>query len=844
MESARTVILPLSICNQIPAELRALPQWVVWKRGKVPFNARTDRPADTTDPLTWSTFEDACDALGRNVAYLGIGFVFATGGGIFGFDADKQRDPDTGEITPEARAWLDQFATYTEISPSGTGIHAIGYGALPGEGKKRAPFEVYDQGRFFTVTGESLLEYPDTLAHVNGPLTELWELLAKGGGEIPDAAPPPGIGDSILSDAEVLEKASNATNGTAFRALWAGDTGAFGGDDSGADQSLCNRLAFYCRCDAVQIDRLFRASGLMRGKWDERRGRSTYGQRTIAEAIRITSSVYEGAPAAQLVIVSNGRRVNAETGEVLGDSEAEEADEETTPAQTGPNLTDLGNAQRLAARYGENLRYVAEWGWLGWNGKHWQMDATGVAERYARRVVQDLYREASQLRKKQQPKRAAAVASWAFKSEGSSRLDAMVHQAQFEEAIVARPDEFNADPWILTCANGTIDLPIGELRASSRDDYATRASPVAFDPDAPAPTWHAFLEKILPDAEVRAFVQRFAGYTMTGSTDEQCLAFLYGPGGNGKSTLLGMLQRVLGDFATHTPPETLMVKQQGGGIPNDIAALDGRRMVTTIEVEDGKRLAESLIKSLTGQDLITARFMRREFFTFRPVFKVWLAANHKPIIRGTDHAIWRRIYLIPFTVQITEAERKADPDFLKRLAGELPGILRWCVEGCTAWLRDGLQPPEAVLKATRDYRAEMDVIAPFLDECCVLVRGKEAYAGALYQSYTAWCQQNGYEPLKQRTFGTQLTDAGLERDRGTDGKHLWRGIHLLPTAPKQAGSVTVVNHAQKENDPNDPNDTTSRLAPCAGAIVGGIENIDHLGHLRHSRISNEDHEAF
>lgn len=314
--------------------MRSLPQWVVWKRElrdgkltKVPYNARTDRFARTNDPLTWSPFEDALDALGRNVAYLGIGFVFAPGGGIFGFDADHLRDKDSGEIAPEARAWLDQFATYTEISPSGEGVHAYGFGELPGEGKKRSPFEIYDQGRFFTVTGQRLDEYPAAMAHVNGPLNALWELLAKGGGEIPDAAPPPGIGDSILGDAEVIDKASNASNGAAFRALWAGDTSDFGGDDSGADMSLCNRLAFYCGCDAAQMDRIFRDSGLMRGKWDERRGRTTYGQKTIAEAIRITTSVYDGTGGAALVVVSNGHRVDRETGEMLED--AEDAGEDT-----------------------------------------------------------------------------------------------------------------------------------------------------------------------------------------------------------------------------------------------------------------------------------------------------------------------------------------------------------------------------------------------------------------------------------------------------------------------------------------------------------------------------------
>ena len=331
----------------VPSELRALDQWVVWKKGKVPFNARTGRPASVADPRTWSSFEDAIEALERDADYIGIGFMFAAGGGIFGFDADKQRDPETGAIAPEARAWLDRFATYAEVSPSGTGIHAIGYGTLPGEGKKRAPFEVYDSGRFFTVTGEMLADYPGALARVNGPLDELWALLAAGGGEIPDASPPTGTGESALSDERVIEKAGAAANGAKFRALMAGDTAAYGGDDSGADQALCNILAFWCANDAAQMDRIFRSSGLLRPKWDERRGRRTYGQMTIAEAIRITGTVYAGG--APVAIISKGRRVDPQTGEVL---DAGGADESGLPSI---NLTD----KRLRDVVAESLEALA-----------------------------------------------------------------------------------------------------------------------------------------------------------------------------------------------------------------------------------------------------------------------------------------------------------------------------------------------------------------------------------------------------------------------------------------------------------------------------------------------------
>lgn len=575
------------------------------------------------------------------------------------------------------------------------------------------------------------------------------------------------------------------------------------------------------------------------------------GDYTMREALHSLDQAFKAAPRDRAksrdagiplyVKSAHGERVNTETGEM--DDESEGSDDPEPLQEDAPNLTDLGNARRLVRDYGENLRYVTEWGWLGWNGRHWELDASGVAERYARRVVRDMYRDARILRKKQQSKTGSDLLRWAFKTESSGRLDAMVHQAQFDATIVARSSAFDTDPWLLPCANGSLDLRTGLLRESSQLDYATKASPVVYNSAAPSPTWDAFLLKVLPDADVRSFVQRYAGYTLTGSTDEQCLVFLHGAGSNGKSTLLGLIQQALGDYATQTPPETLMVKKSGGGgIPNDIAALAGKRMVTTIEVEDGKRLAESLIKSLTGQDLITARFLRREFFSFRPVFKVWLAANHKPVIRGTDHAIWRRIHLVPFSVQITDAERRGDPTFLARIKEELPGILHWCVQGCIDWQKNGLNPPATVRKATEDYQSEMDMIGPFIDECCVLQKGKETYAGPLYQSYVAWCQQNGEEAIKQRSFGGKLAEKGLERDRGSGNKHLWRGILLRADAPKTAAALTLVTEPRVKSDPSDPSDSNTLIPPRDRACKAVTDIQGHLGNLGHSDTTGEEEE--
>jgi putative DNA primase/helicase len=276
------------------------------------------------------------------------------------------------------------------------------------------------------------------------------------------------------------------------------------------------------------------------------------------------------------------------------------------------------------------------------------------------------------------------------------------------------------------------------------------------------------------DVALIRFVQKVIGYSLTGSTQEQCLFILYGAGANGKSTLIQTISTLLGDYSRQPPTETLLV-QRGDGVRNDLARLQGARFVSAVEVEGGRRLAEVLVKQLTGGDTITARFLYGEHFEFLPMFKLWLAVNHRPIVQGTDHGIWRRIRLLPFTVTIPAAEQ--DKRLTERLQAELPGILRWAVEGCLAWQQEGLEPPAAVNRATRDYRAEMDVIAAFLQDCCVLGPEREVLAGDLYAEYTDWCTQMGESPVSQKALSTTLRERDYTPGRRSSGR-IWRGIAL------------------------------------------------------------------
>jgi len=299
---------------------------------------------------------------------------------------------------------------------------------------------------------------------------------------------------------------------------------------------------------------------------------------------------------------------------------------------------------------------------------------------------------------------------------------------------------------------------------------------VIYDPAASCPLWDTFLSRTMGgNANLISFLQRAAGYTLTGDVREQCLFFLHGTGANGKSTYLEVLRALLGDYAKQADFSTFIVRTSDG-VRNDLADLRGARLVTATEVDAGKRFAESLVKQLTGGDTIKARFLFQEFFEFEPTFKLFLAANHKPRIEGTDYAIWRRIRLIPFTVTIPEAER--DPDLKRKLLGELPGILRWAVEGCLEWQKRGLKPPEEVLAATEDYRAEMDSLTSFFSESCVIHPESKVLSTVLYDEYVKWCGDSGEEQLPRKQFVARLREKGFGHYRGAGGRYYWYGVTL------------------------------------------------------------------
>lgn len=451
------------------------------------------------------------------------------------------------------------------------------------------------------------------------------------------------------------------------------------------------------------------------------------------------------------------------------------AAEDPSPARLAPvpHRTDTGNAIRLIRRHGKDLRYIARrHEWIVWNGKRWEVDETGEVMRRAKDTVRHIYREAAN---NPDAIERQALASFAARCESSARLDSMIKLAWSEPGVAIQPGTLDSDPWLFNVSNGTIDLRTGRLRPHSRDDYITKITSCEYQASASAPVWDGFIKCIMGDnSTLSSYFQRCIGYSMTGSVREQKLFMPHGGGANGKSTALNAIADVLGDYATPAARDLLLMKPSDNH-PTTIADLDGVRMVLGAETDEGRRLAESLVKQLTGGDAMKARKMHKDYYSYAPIFKLWLAVNHPPIVRGTDYAIWRRIQRIPFTVTIPEVEQ--DRDLPTKLKAERPGILNWCLSGCAAWQTQGLDTPTTVTLATSEYRADMDIIGSFLETACVSDASGTCPKKHFYEAYTAWALESGEEVMSQRIVSHRLTERGIGSDR-TNSVHYWKGIRL------------------------------------------------------------------
>ncbi|SCC95107.1 hypothetical protein THIX_70136 [Thiomonas sp. X19] len=464
-------------------------------------------------------------------------------------------------------------------------------------------------------------------------------------------------------------------------------------------------------------------------------------------------------------------------------------------------LTDVSNAGRFAERHAGQLIYVPARGqWMEFIDHRWHTDSLGRVTQNAIQVTRDMLLEASKLvieAALEQDKayslvlaaEAQALLGHAQKSQAKPRLDAMVSLAATDPRLAVEQGRLDADDMLLGVRNGVIELgETTEFRAGMPRDMVTRQAGCDWqggDEEVACPTWEAFISQIQPDPDVRHWLQKFAGYCLTGATSEQIFVVMHGTGANGKSVLVEVLKRMLGTYSQTVQFATFCERDQNA-IRNDLAALDKARLVVASEGAEGARLDEGIIKQATGEDEITARFLHREFFTYRPRFKVVLVTNHRPVITGSDHGIWRRVVLVPFPVTIPKDRQ--DKRLLDKLAAELPGILAWAVKGFHLWLEQGLgELPRALVLANAEYRKNSDVLGMWLEDHCLLHaasdladdRQSEWFTSTsdLYKSYGLWAESMGHRAMSSKSLADRLRERNLTPGKAK-GNRGWFGIRL------------------------------------------------------------------
>lgn len=436
--------------------------------------------------------------------------------------------------------------------------------------------------------------------------------------------------------------------------------------------------------------------------------------------------------------------------------------------------TDLWNSENFFKRCQGQLLYCKKWNsWLVYREGKWKEDDKNETQELAKKVVLDYYRQASELVDEQARE---SLAKQALKSESLRAIRAMNELATSTMAVI--PDDFDQDPYIFNMKNGTLNLETMEFREHMPTDMLTKITKIDYKPEADCPKWLAFMDKIFEgNKDLINYMQTALGYSLTGNTGEQCWFVLYGIGANGKSTFMNIIQEILGDYAINTPFDTFLSKAKGD-IPNDLARMRGARFVSAIEAGENRKFNESLLKNIVGSDRITARFLRQEFFDFYPECKIWLAANHKPLVKEFSSGFWRKIRLIPFKVVIPEEERILQYD--KILLEKKTGIFNWILEGYKKWKEEKLKTPLEIEEATAQYRDQMDVLSEFIEECCIENHQVRITTKELYRAYKGWCDENNEKEIVKKVFGRRLEERGYRSVRfGSPIQNRgWQGIGL------------------------------------------------------------------
>lgn len=734
--------------REVPQELKELNQWCFFKlvpdkkrdkMKKVPFNPHTGGYGASNNEETWSDFETAVAAKERFNG-SGIGFYFKEP--YVGIDLDdiageieryKNGDFETNMIFE----FIETFKSYSEISISGTGLHIIAKGKIPGSRRRKDNVEVYSSGRFFTVSGNKISKY-DGITEVSETNMERIYKKYLENKVIQFNRDNAQFTTIDLSESEIISSVLKSRSRDKFMSFmnggWEKDSSYT--SQSEADLAFANMLAFWCGRDYSKMDSLFRQSSLIRDKWDEERGNATYGEATLNRAIHDTVEIY--TPKREPLKYD------------LAFLETSKTKKEHPPR----SWDDTGNANRFIDHFGELVRYsFIDKKWYFYNGSFWEVDFRGNIRNLIDLMVEDMAKEPikafGELTEEEANKEFRKHIKRSRSNSGKKAI-----QDELKHRVPVMPDEFDKERMLLNTTNGYLDLTSGILHEHDMNKMFSRETNAEFTDKTDAPEWHQFLHEIFDgDKEIINYMQKAVGYSLTSSTKEQVMFILHGGGRNGKSIFLETISDLMGTYANSMQATSIMIKQNVG-INTDIARLKGARLVTSSEPNEGFRFDEGLIKQLTGGDKVTARKLYGEEFEFNPEFKLWLATNHKPIIRGTDDGIWRRMIVIPFNVQIPE--HKVDKDLKYKLQREASGILNWAVDGCLKWQREGLETPASIKESVKVYRSEMDVIEAFVEDCLVKDPDRTIPASQLYKIYKQWANDNTQYLMSSTKFGKEF----------------------------------------------------------------------------------------
>ena len=731
--------------ENLPAELQEHELFCCWqyeeqdgRTTKVPYNPRTSGKAQSTNPATFAPLEAAV-AASSEYDGLGVG-IFGSLGAI---DIDHCIN-EAGEISEMAVDIMSTMQAYTEYSPSGRGLRILFKAAGFQYDKARyyinnqkAGLEVYIAGctnKFVTVTGNAFTPGMDLEEHGEELAAVLEKYMVRP--QVGKPTPPAVFtGTAGLDDLALIDRAKKGKNGEQFAALWSGDVSGYS-SHSEADMALCNWLAWWTNKDADQMDRLFRASGLMRGKWNRRQSGSTYGAITIQNAIASCSGGYN--PQSHFKRKAEKIAIDAASGPV----KLEDLHPDTNDRYA---WSDIGNGNLFADWYKDKARYVPERKrWYIYNGEAWEPDTGNLrAMELCKDLADALAVYALSIQdEKQRIAYQAHVGKWQRRNNRETIL---------KDAASVYPvsmTEFDCDPYLFNCKNGTLDLRTREFKPHSPTDLLATISGVKYDPEAKCELWERFIDDVTQgDKDTAAYLQKAMGYGLTGDTSEECFFTLYGATTrNGKGTLMETYMALVGGYGRAARPETIAQKDKANSNAptEDIARLAGAHVVNISEPGKQMVLSASLVKTLTGRDTINARFLNENSFEFVPQFKLFINTNHLPKV--TDPTVFDsgRVKVIPFNRHFSEEEQDKTLKFKLRQSENLSGILNWCLDGLWMMQETGLDTPAAVREATAQYRQDSDKIARFVADMLEPDPHGEIRTEEAYQQYQDWCSRNGH----------------------------------------------------------------------------------------------------